>query len=142
MALDSCFFRFATLPPSRMITSCSNAFPSMVTEPNCVRSILGFILHLTALASLRQVSRPHADCPGPTSARDFQEHEPWFRRALPRTRSVLVDYANLHASEEGSAQPAVLCIAGVRSRLPRDWPSTVRHAQTSSLRLVPAALAR
>src|SRR6266545_2324238 len=47
MALDSCFFRFATLPPSRMITSCSNAFPSMVTEPNCVRSILGFILRVT-----------------------------------------------------------------------------------------------
>src|SRR6266508_6269895 len=30
-----------------MITSCSYTFPSMVTEPNRVRSILGFIVHLT-----------------------------------------------------------------------------------------------
>src|SRR6266540_1022439 len=41
-----------------MITSCSNAFPSMATKPNRVRSILGFILHLTTPGHVRQVSPP------------------------------------------------------------------------------------
>src|SRR6266508_5015455 len=40
-ALDSFFLRFLTWPPSRMITSWVKTAPSMVTEPNCVRSILG-----------------------------------------------------------------------------------------------------
>src|SRR5262245_42321454 len=41
--LESFFFRFLTFPPSRRITSCSNTDPSMVIEPNRVRSILGFM---------------------------------------------------------------------------------------------------
>jgi hypothetical protein len=49
--LDSFFFRFFTCPWSRMTTSCSNTFPSMATEPNRVRSILGFMVHLATLVA-------------------------------------------------------------------------------------------
>jgi hypothetical protein len=49
--LESFFFLFFTWPWSRMTTSCSKTFPSRVTEPNRVRSILGFMMHLTTLVA-------------------------------------------------------------------------------------------
>src|SRR5262245_31023667 len=57
--LESFFFRFLTFPLSRSITSCSNTDPSMVIEPNCVRSILGFMF-----TSVNSASRPSAERQG------------------------------------------------------------------------------
>ena len=67
--LGQLLLAFSTRPPSRMITSWVMVSPSMVTEPNCVRSILGSMDSSPSLAPAGASAAVRRRAHGPVPAR-------------------------------------------------------------------------
>src|SRR3989442_6345961 len=140
--LESFFLRFFTFPLSRRITSCSNTDPSMVTEPNCVPSILGFIftsplaaLPTTALpepwAYCSATCRPHRQ-PAPDPPCSGREPPGADRRggsAPPAYLPVLLPPPGGWGSRETWVGPPPSAFSPVMSSVPSGAPPCTRKGR-------------
>jgi hypothetical protein len=137
--LDSFFFRFSTLPPSRMTTSCSNTFPSMVTEPNCVSSILGSMLpsppspprgrHVSTLRVRCTTGSPSGRAlgavipdgvPGGTRRSSANRHPPGERQNSPH-RAIRMAAVTLTGTKITGAQAQRSCSCSNTRTRRRSW---------------------